>query len=77
MAIRMQVDILELLSQWAISTGEKGPKNFWGFFYFRIKLWKVLTKPQLFIKEFLQNQSVKENKFPHSLKVTHPLLNQS
>ena len=32
MAIRMQVDILELLSQWAISTGEKGPKNFWGFF---------------------------------------------
>ena len=56
MAIRMQVDILELLSQWAISTGERAPKIFGDFFYFRLKL----TKPQLSIKEILQKQSVKK-----------------
>ena len=40
---------------------EKGRKKFLGiFFYFRLKFWKVLTKPQLSIKEFLQNESVKK-----------------
>ena len=73
MAIKMQVDILQLFSQWAIFTGEKGPKNYWGFFfYFHLKLWKVLTKPQLSIKEFLQNQSVKKKNVSPSLEVTLP-----
>ena len=63
--------VSQLFSQWAISTGEKGPKNYWGFFfYFHLKLWKVLTKPQLSIKEFLQNQSVKKKNISPSLKVT-------
>ena len=45
--------VSQLFSQWAISTGEKGPKNFWGFFfYFHLKLWKVLTQPQLPAKNF-------------------------
>ena len=57
----MQVDILQLFSQWAISTGEEGPKNFWGyFFYFYLKLWKVLTKPQRSINKFLPNKSFKK-----------------
>ena len=56
----MQVDILKLFSQWAISTGEMSPKNYWGIFFdFHLRLWKALTKPQLSIKEFLQNESVK------------------
>ena len=64
--------VLQLFSQWAISTGEKGPGNYWGFFfYFHLKLWKVLTKPQLSIKEFLQNQSVKKKNVSPSLEVTH------
>ena len=63
MAIKMQVDILQLFSQWAISTGEKSPKNYRGtFFHFHLKFWKVLIKPQLSFKEFLQNQSVKKKK---------------
>ena len=50
----MQVDILKLFSQWAISTGEMSPKNYWGIFFdFHLRLWKALTKPQLSIKEFL------------------------
>ena len=59
----MQVDILQLFSQWAISTGEKGPKNFWGyFFYFHLKLWKVLTPPQLPAKNFSKtSRSKKKN----------------
>ena len=59
----MQVDILQLFSQWAISTGEKGPKNFWGFFfYFHLKLWKVLTQPQLPAKNFSKtSRSKKKN----------------
>ena len=28
----MKVDMLQLSSQWANSTGEKGPKNYWGSF---------------------------------------------
>ena len=32
MAIEMKVDMLQLFSQWANFTGEKGPKNFWEFF---------------------------------------------
>ena len=63
--------VSQLFSQWAISTGEKSPKNYWGiFFYFHLKFWKVLIEPQLSIKEFLQNQSVKKKKFSPSLKVT-------
>ena len=66
--------VSQLFSQWAISTGEKSPKSYWGtFFYFHLKFWKVLMKPQLSIKEFLQNQSVKKKIFSPSLKVTHPL----
>ena len=54
MAFKMQVDILELFSQWAISNGEMSPKNYWGIFFdFHLRLWKTLTKPQLSIKEFL------------------------
>ena len=54
MAFKMQVDILELFSQWAISTGEMSPKNYWGIFFdLYLRLWKALTKPQLSIKEFL------------------------
>ena len=72
MAIKIQVDILQLFSQWVISTGEKSPKIYWGtFLYFHLKFWKVLMKPQLSIKEFLQNQSVKKKIFSPSLKVTH------
>ena len=57
----MKVDMLQLSSQWANSTGEKGPKNFWEFFfYFHFNILKVLIKPQLPIKEFLQNQWVKK-----------------
>ena len=64
--------VSQLFSQWAISTGEKSPKSYWGtFFYFHLKFWKVLIKPQLSFKEFLQNQSVKKKKFSPSLKVTH------
>ena len=71
MAIKIQVDILQLFSQWVNSTGEKSPKSYWGpFFYFHLKFWKVLMKPQLSIKEFLQNQSVKKKIFSPSLKVT-------
>ena len=71
MAIKIQVDILQLFSQWVISTGEKSPKSYWGtFFYFHLKFWKVLMKPQLSINEFLQNQSVKKKLFSPSLKVT-------
>ena len=63
--------VSQLFSQWAISTGEKSPKNYWGtFFQFHLKFWKVLIKPQLSFKEFLQNQSVKKKKFSSSLKVT-------
>ena len=63
MAIKMQVDILQLFSQWAISTGEKGPKNFWGFFfYFHLKLWKVLTQPQLPAKNFSKTSRSKKKK---------------
>ena len=63
--------VSQLFSQWAISTGEKSPKSYWGtFFYFHLKFWKVLMKPQLSIKEFLQNQSVKKKIFSPSLKVT-------
>ena len=29
--------VLQLFSQWAISTGEKGPKNYWGFFLLPLK----------------------------------------
>ena len=32
MAIEMKVDMLQLSSQWANFTGEKGPKNYWGSF---------------------------------------------
>ena len=32
MAIEMKVDMLQLFSQWANFTGEKGPKNYWGSF---------------------------------------------
>ena len=71
MAIKMQVDILQLFSQWAISTGEKGPKNFWGyFFYFHLKLWKVLTPPQLPAKNFSKTSRSKKKKISPSLKVT-------
>ena len=63
MAIKMQVDILQLFSQWAISTGEKGPKNFWGyFFYFHLKLWKVLTPPQLPAKNFSKTSRSKKKR---------------
>ena len=72
MAIKIQVDILQLFSQWVNSTGEKSPKSYWGtFFYFHLKSWKVLIKPQLSIKDFLQNQLVKKKIFSPSLKVTH------
>ena len=65
--------VSQLFSQWAISTGEKSPKSYWGtFFYFHLKFWKVLMKPQLSIKEFIQNQSVKKKIFSPSLKVTRP-----
>ena len=37
MAFKMQVDILKLFSQWAISTGEKSPKNYWGIFLLPLK----------------------------------------
>ena len=67
----MQVDILQLFSQWAISTGEKGPKNFWGFFfYFHLKLWKVLTQAQLPAKNFSKTSRSKKKKISPSLKVT-------
>ena len=63
--------VSQLFSQWAISTGEKSPKSYWGtFFYFHLKFWKVLIKPQLSIKDFLQNQLVKKKIFSPSLKVT-------
>ena len=55
--------VSQLFSQWAISTGEKGPKNFWGlFFYFHLKLWKVLTQAQLPAKNFSKtSRSKKKN----------------
>ena len=55
--------VSQLFSQWAISTGEKGPKNFWGFFfYFHLKLWKVLTQPQHPAKNFSKrSRSQKKN----------------
>ena len=57
----MQVAILQLFSQWAISTGEKGPKNFWGFlFNFHLKLWKVLTRAQLPAKNFSKTSQSKK-----------------
>ena len=75
MAIKIQVNILQLFSQWVISTGEKSPKSYWGtFFYFHLKFWKVLMKPQLSIKEFIQNQSVKKKIFSPSLKVTRGMV---
>ena len=64
MAFKMQVDILKLFSQWAISTGEKGPKNLWGFFfYFHLKLWKVLPQPQLPAKNFSKTSWSKKKKY--------------
>ena len=67
MAIKIQVDILQLFSQWVISTGEKSPKSYWGtFFYFHLKFWKVLMKPQLSINEFLQNQEKHTNEHLYS-----------
>ena len=71
MAFKMQVDILKLFSQWAISTGEMSPKNYWGIFFdFHLRLWKVLTKPYLSIKEFLEHQSVGKKNVSPSLTVT-------
>ena len=55
MAFKMQVDILKLFSQWAISTGEKGPKNYWGFFLFPLKALESPYQPQITVKEFLQD----------------------
>ena len=53
-----------LLPSGPISLGKKSPENYWGFFlYFHFKRSKVLIKPQLSIKEFLQNQSVKKINF--------------
>ena len=53
--------VSQLFSQWAISTGEKGPKNFWGFFfYFHLKLWKVLTQVQLPAKNFSKTSRPKK-----------------
>ena len=33
----MKVDMLQLSSQWANFTGEKGPKNYWGFFWLTLE----------------------------------------
>ena len=70
MAFKMQVDILKLFSQWAISTGEKGHKNFWGFFLLPLKALESPYPSTTSSKEFLQNKSVQKKKISPSLKVT-------
>ena len=58
--------VSQLFSQWAISTGEKGPKNFWGFFLLPLKALKSRYPTTTSSKEFLQNKSVqKKNSLLH------------
>ena len=53
--------VWQLFSPWALFTGGKRPQKWWGhFYYFHLKFWKALTKPQLPIKKFLRDQLVKK-----------------
>ena len=58
--------VSQLFSQWAISTGEKGHKNFWGFFLLPLKALESCYPTTTSSKEFLQNKSVqKKNSLLH------------